>query len=223
MGFTLNNFTERLMQLIFESKLVPEMGSFYTDKYGRVQSDSSKHPKRPTPRDLRNQISNSMTSTFMSGETTNTFDIGNEKMEQYFPYYHILQEAPVIRKAHMGTTKSKGSQMFERNVAKRDYEKVHWNGKTFTKEYSRNVRGSRINLNKTQMHLDGQFLNTDSKQYLNLHYKYIDRIVDDVAPKLASEFGMKLGRKKDTGLIEEFAMQEGVSIESVLEAFESFM
>lgn len=223
MEFSLNNFTERLMQLIHSSKLMPDMGSFYTDRYGDVQSDAKKHPNRPTPRDLRSQISLSMSNSFVAGETINTFDIGNNDMERNFPYYHILQQAPTIRKAHRGTTKTKGSESLYKNPAERDYERVHWNGKTFTKEYSRNVRGSRINLNKTQMHIDGQWLNTSSGQYLNTHYKYLDRICDEVAQQLAKDFDIKLGRKRDTGLIEEFAMQEEVSVEQVLEAFESLM
>jgi hypothetical protein len=223
MEFSLNNFTERLMQLIHSSKLMPDMGSFYTDRYGNVQSGAQKHPNRPTPRDLRSQISLSMANSFVAGENINTFDIGNNDMEKNFPYYHILQQAPTIRKAHRGTTKTKGSESLYKNPAERDYERVHWNGKTFTKEYSRNVRGSRINLNKTQMHIDGQWLNTSSGQYLNIHYKYLDRICDEVAQQLAKDFDIKLGRKKDTGLIEEFAMQEEVTVESVLEAFDSLM
>ena len=223
MELNLNNFTERLMQLIHSSKLMPDMGSFYTDRYGNVQSDAKKHPNRPTPRDLRSQISLSMANSFVAGENINTFDIGNADMERNFPYYHILQQAPTIRKAHRGTTKTKGSESLYKNPAERDYERVHWNGKTFTKEYSRNVRGSRINLNKTQMHIDGQWLNTSSGQYLNKHYKYLDRICDEVAQQLAKEFNIKLGRKRDTGLIEEFAMQEEVTVESVLEAFDSLM
>jgi len=223
MEYTLGSFIENLMQYIVSSKQMPDMGSFYTNKYGYTQSASSKHSTRPDPKELRNQISLSMTNSFSMGEDYATFDIGNDKMEQYFPHYHILQQAPVIRKAHKGTKKTKGSQMYETNIKNKDYEKVHWNGKTFTKEYSRNVRGSRVNLSKTTMHIDGQFLNTSANQYLNMNYQYLDRICDEVAYKLADKFSMRLGRKKDTGLVEEFAMQEGTSVDNILEIFESFM
>ena len=222
MEFTLSNFAERLAQLIHSSKLIPDMGSFYTNKYGYTQSDASKHSKRPQPRDLRSQISNSISSSFVMGENFATFDIGNEQMEKNFPYYHILQEAPTIRKAYKSTVKTRGSE-YGKSAKEIDYERVHWNGKTFTKEYQKNVRGSRVNLSKTQMHLDGQFINEGSIQYLNMHYKYLDRIADEVANTLASEFNLKIGRKQDTGLIEEFAMQEGMTVENVLAAFESFM
>lgn len=223
MEYTLSAFAERLTELISISKQIPEMGGFYTNRYGYTQSAESKHSKRPLPRNLRGQITNSMSSSFQTTENIATFDIGNETMEQYFPYYHILQQAPVIRKRGKGTTKTKGSEAMYKNAKDRDYERVIWNGKTFTKEYSRNVRGSRLNLNKTQMHLDGQFLNTNANQYLNMHYEYLDKVSDEVADKIAQEFGMRLGRKVDSGLIDEFANQEGVSIESVLEAFDSFM
>ena len=222
MEFTLSNFAERLTQLIHSSKLIPDMGSFYTNKYGYTQSDASKHSKRPQPRDLRSQISSSISSSFVMGENFATFDIGNEQMEKNFPYYHILQEAPTIRKAYKSTVKTRGSE-YGKSAKEIDYERVHWNGKTFTKEYQKNVRGSRVNLSKTQMHLDGQFINEGSIQYLNMHYKYLDRIADEVANTLASEFNLKIGRKQDTGLIEEFAMQEGMTVENVLAAFESFM
>ena len=222
MEFTLSNFAERLAQLIHSSKLIPDMGSFYTNKHGYVQSDASKHSKRPQPRDLRSHISYSISSSLVMGENFATFDIGNEKMEKNFPYYHILQEAPTIRKAYKATVKSRGSE-YGKSPFEIDYERVYWNGKTFTKEYAKNVRGSRVNLSKTQMHLNGQFINEGSNQYLNMHYKYLDRIADEVANALASEFNLKLGRKQDTGLIEEFAMQEGITVENVLAAFESFM
>lgn len=223
MEYTLSAFAERLAELVSNSNQIPVMGDFYTDRNGHTQSDEKKHSKRPTPRDLKSQIGLSIKNSFQQTNDIATFDIGNDKMEQYFPYYHILQQAPVIRKRGKATTKTKGSEAMYKNPKDRDYERVMWNGKTFTKEYSRNVRGSRINLNKTQMHLDGQFLNTTASQYLNMNYEYLDKVSDEVANKIAQEFGMKLGRKKDSGLIDEFANQEGVSIEAVLEAFESFM
>lgn len=224
MEYTLAEFTNRLIELFVNSPHMPNMGGEYTNKYGYTQKDSSKHSKRPTPRDLKTRIEESMKSSKLGSENTYTFDIGNEEMERNFPYYHILQQAPVIRKAYRGTKKSKGSQMYEKDLGKRDYEKVHWNGKTFSKEYSKNVRGKRLNLNNTTMHIDGQFINEQSAQYLNTHYKYIDTILNvDVVDTLAKEFGMKRGRTQDTGLIDEFANQEGTSVENILEIFESFM
>ena len=227
MEYTITAFTNKLIDLFVHSQHMPDMKGAYTNKYGWTQEDSSKHKKRPEPRDLRSQIERSMNTTmsmsFDEGGSI-SFNIGNEFMEINFPYYHILQQAPTIRKKGKGTTKSKGSQMYEKDVGKRDYEQVHWNGKTFTKEYEKNVRGGRINLNKTSMHIDGQFLNMEQNQYLNMHYKYIDTILDnDVVDQLASYFGMKRKRTQDSGLIDEFAYQEDTDVATVLKAFESFM
>lgn len=224
MEFTINDFSIALMEMIVNSKYMPNMNGAYTNKYGYTQLDSSKHSKRPEPRDLKHQIANSMSSSRVVSENTVTFDIGNEMLEKNFPYYHILQQAPVIRKRNKGTDKSKGSQMFVKDKGKRDYEQVYWNGKTFTKEYSKNVRGSRINLNKTSMHIDGQFINMEQNQYLNMHYRYIDNILNnDVVDQIALKFNLKRKRTEDSGLIDEFAMQEGTEVESVLKAFEGLI
>lgn len=204
------------------------MNDPYITKTGQEQKESVKHKNRPSPKDLKTQIENSMNFSKNGTENMQTFDIGNENMERNFPYYHILQQAPIIRKKEMSTTKTRGSQQYVKDKGKRDYEQVYWNGKTFTKEYSKNVRGSRLNLSKTSYWSGGKtsggdFIRPESKQYLNVHYQYIDKICDELAPIIAEEYGMKLRRKQDSGLIDEFAMQEDVSIESVLEAFDSFM
>lgn len=227
MEYSITAFTNKLIELFVSSPNMPNMGGMYTNKYGSTQLDSSKHKKRPEPRDLKSQIERSMNTTMamdLNGGGQISFNIGNEFMELNFPYYHILQQAPTIRKKDKGTAKTKGSQMFEKDKDKRDYEQVHWNGKTFTKEYSKNVRGSRINLNKTSMHIDGQFLNMEQNQYLNVHYKYIDNILNkDVVDQLAIIFGMKRKRTEDSGLIDEFAYQENTDVDIVLQAFNSLL
>ena len=221
MDFEKHTFSTRLRELFFNSPMFPIMIGDYVSKWGQTQSDAQKHKDR-NPTHLKQAAEQEVANTVVESENTITFDYGSVKLERIYPYYHILQNSPVIRKANKGTKKSKGIQVLQ-SVEKRDFESVYWNGKTFTKEYSRNVRGSRVNLSKTTMHLNGEYINTGANQYLNIHYKYIDRILDSIAPQIASEFGLKLGRKQYKGLAEEFALQEGVSVESVLEAFDSFM
>ena len=128
-------------------------------------------------------------------------------MEQYFPYYHILQQAPVIRKQGYATEKTRGSQANVEDVRKRDYERVSFNGKTYSKEYSRNIRGKRLQLGKTSYWKGDVFENADAKKYLNIHYGYIDRINEEIAPMIAREYGLKLSFIKSTGLQEEYDMQ----------------
>ena len=211
MEYNITLFTQTLLDLILNSDLFPY------DK--NEEGDRKRHPKR-NPLHLNTVVRQ---ETHIVGfENMESFEIGSDFLESEYPYYHILQNAPVIRKRGKGTNKSKGSQMFVADKGKRDYEQVHWNGKTFTKEYQRNVRGKRLNLNNTTMHIDGQFINQSVPQYLNIHYKYIDNIVRQVAPKIAYKFGMKIDVVENSGLIDEFAEQEGTDIESVLGSLKSF-
>ena len=50
-----------------------------------------------------------------------------------------------------------------------------------------------------------------------MHYQYIDKICDEISEIIAAEFGMKLGRKKDTGLAEELALDWDEPVETVLD------
>lgn len=237
MDFDINSFANRIIDLFTSSKQMPDMGGDYLDRFGRIQSDESKHKNRPMPRDLRSQIKNSLIETKMNVDNVATMDIGTENMETSFPYYHILQQAPRIKKGNKGTKKTKGSQASVFPVGKRDYEKVNlnFNGKTFTKEYSRNVRGKRMNLDKVSYWSgmktsSGDFRNQAQNQYLNIHYQYIDKICDEIAPLLANEFGMKLARKQDSGLGDEYFSESfdstldssygGLDIIGVFDSFE---
>ena len=181
--------------------------------------DSRKHPKR-NPTHLRDAVKNERAISQINEETM-VFDIGSPNLERNYPHYHILQQAPMIRKRNKGTTKTKGSQMLVNDLGRRDYEQVHWNGKTFSKEYSRNVRGLRKPNSATIK--GGNFtMNPDANAYVNEHYKYLDKICDDVTPLIAHEFGLTLLRKQDSGLIDEFADQESITIDQVIEMFDTF-
>lgn len=217
MEYTIGAFTQALFDLMLESNQFPYMRD--------EELDRAKHSKR-NPLHLRDAIKN---TTVISGDdNTQTFDIGNEILETTHPYYHILEDAPIIRKSHRGTKKTKGTQEMIKEISKRDYGYVYWNGKTFTKEYSKNVRGSRNRTTKVSHWTEDYagnnvFVNRDANSYQNIHYKYIENILNtSVVNQLAMQFGLKVKRTVDTGLAEEFAMQEGVSVEDVLAAFDSF-
>ena len=147
-------------------------------------------------------------------ENTIVFDIGNEESERDYPYYHILEDVPVIRKAHKGTKATKGSQDKVENLGQRDYGRVTFNGKTYSKEYSKNVRGARksVVLNSTRYIRDYNGdtikINRGANQYQNVHYQYIEKMMSMLLPQLAVDFDMKLGRTIDNGLMEEYTMQE---------------
>lgn len=203
MEFTIDAFTQKLYDLLLESNQFP----FMRDE----ELDRKKHRKR-APLHLRDAI-RSTTVMVAGGENIRSFDFGNESLELNHPYYHILEDAPYIRKRNRGTKKTKGSQALVEDKAKRDYGRVSWNGKTFSKEYSRNVRGSRKRLTSVSHWTEDYggkkvFVNREASSYANTHYKYIENILNGgVLDKLALEFGLKRARTVDAGLGEEWEMQ----------------
>lgn len=203
MEFSIDSFIKDLFEMLLDSQQFPFM---YDEKL-----DSAKHPKR-TPLHLKSAIRQS--TTFISGgENIRSFDIGNESLERSHPYYHILENSYAIRKKNRGTKKTKGSQASIEDVGKRDYERVNWNGKTFTKEYSRNVRGSRNRKDKLSHweNIGGkrEFVNREANSYLNTHYHYIENALnEDVVDLIAAKYNLKRKKRiEDTGLGEEYETQ----------------
>ena len=204
MEFSLYSFTTELIYEFVNSNLFPYMWN--------EEVDSAKHKKR-TPLHLRSAVNQDIYNNMVYGENKITFDIGSERLERTHPYYHILQQARVIRKRNRGTKKTLGSQATISDVGKRDYEKVSWNGKTFTKEYSRNVRGKRNRITSVSHWTEDYagndvFVNRNANAYYNKHYKYIDEILDGgMLDRLAREYNLIKKRKQDSGLGEEYALQ----------------
>ena len=137
------------------------------------------------------------------------FEIGNDIAESKAPYYHILEDAQVIRKAGFGTKKSKGSQAFIQDKGKRDYGQATFTITNNSKgqrinpyyEYRRNVRGKRSLVgNSTRRVIDENGvvtkINRESKYYFNIHYNYIERGLETITNLLTHQFDMKLQRTK---------------------------
>lgn len=165
--------------------------------------------------------------TIIASENEYTFDIGNEYAEEHYPYYHILEDSPYIRKRDRGTTKTRGSQAKVEKLGERNYSFPQWNGKTFVYEYRRNIRGSRNRLDKVSHWTinskgEREFINRESNSYENVHYQYIERMLEIITKELANEFDMKLARVEKTGLEEELAMEWGESVDTIMDIFHSF-
>ena len=138
-----------------------------------------------------------------------SFDIGNDFAEKYYPYYHILQDSPVIHKREKGTTKSKGSQAEITELSKRDYGIVMMKCKTFSKEYTRNIRGARKQVvDKSQRIVNGVKIHETSNTYKNIHYQYIDKLARISSSQLAIEFDLKLLRPTSSGLVDDYVSQD---------------
>ena len=181
MAFDINVFASRLKELFVSSPLFPNMPENYVNEWGVVQSDREKHKGRE-PLKLKDAVISSMANSTIFVENEISFNIGNEQMEKTHPYYHILENAPVIRKRGKGTDKSRGSQAKIEDVGQRDYERVSFNGKTFTKEYAKNVRGKRNRIdNVTHFVSDSRgnrkMINREAGAYQNVHYMYIEKIL----------------------------------------------
>lgn len=228
MPFDILTFTNRLKELFTESPLFPNAPEYYENEWGNRQLNSEKHKGRQ-PLKLKTAVIQCMADTTLKEQDIVTFDIGSESLERMHPYYHILENSPIIRKRGKGTDKTKGSQAKVENV-KRDYERVEWNGKTFVKEYARNVRGKRNRLDSVDHYITDsrghvKRVNRESNSYQNVHYRYIERILDSgILELLANENDMKLMRKANTGLGEEYLEQEGVNnLADLQDIIDSFM
>lgn len=218
MEYNIDAFVERLLTLLKDN--VP---------FENPETSKEKHPKR-NGKQLRDLFEPTK-ATIIRNIDMRMFDIGGPMAETLMPHYHILQNSEVIRKKGRGTTTTKGSQAKIKPM-ERDYERVNWNGKTFSKEYTKNVRGERSKaakiLEPKLRYINGRYvedLRGVSNAYVNIHYKYIDRILDATLPYLASEMGLRAMRKKDTGLKEEYDMQKQEELDerfSIVDIFDSF-
>ena len=228
MPFDILTFTNRLKELFTESPLFPNAPEYYENEWGNRQLNSEKHKGRQ-PLKLKTAVIQCIADTTMKEQDTITFDIGSESLERMHPYYHILEDTPVIRKRNKGTGKSLGSQAKVEDVGKRDYGRVSFNGKTFSKEYSRNVRGKRNRLDIVDHYMTDsrgnvKRVNRESNSYQNVHYRYIERILDSgILDTIAQEQDLKLMRKSNTGLAEEYLMQNDYQQSSLQDIIDSFL
>lgn len=201
MEFTVQAFTARIRELMYDK--FPYMLDSVNEK---------KHPNRTGH--IRDVAFKNNPTIIADKEAM--FDIGNAYAEERYPYYHILENTPYIHKRNTATKKSKGSQDKQDYLSKRDYEKVSWNGKTFSKEYSRNVRGSRNRNEKVSHWKESQsgvktWENKSATQYLNVHYNYIEKMLNEeggILDQVAREFNLKRARTQSTGYADEYQDQE---------------
>lgn len=211
MEFTLKGFTDSIRQNLYDNF-----------PYESDEINDKKHPNRPLHiRDIAFGYLPSIES-----ETSIYFDIGSEYAEEYYPYYHILEDAEVIRKRGRATKSSRGSQANVQPVSKRDYGRISFNGKTYTREYRKNVRGTRSRIGtatKIAVGTDGQVykINANANYYYNKHYQYIERILNETLPWIAQEYGLQMKRTSITSLEEEYNEQQRLDlITDILSSFE---
>lgn len=213
MEFDITSFTKRIRELMYEQF-----------PFENEDINKQKHAKR---QDHIRDVAFKQNDTMHIDDNTLVFEIGNQIAEEHYPYYHILEDAPVIRKKGRGTTKTRGSQ--DKVVVaggKRDYGRIDFNGKTFSKEYSRNVRGERKKIvYNAQRNIEfggkSYTINRNANYYENIHYQYIENMLNgSILDTLALEFGLQRGRTQSTGLEEEYQAQESNLISDILDSFD---
>lgn len=215
MEFNLVAFTQRLRDLMYDK--FP-----FENEY----INKSKHKNRPGH--IRDVAFRNNDTEY--GENYTSFVIGNHYAEERYPYYHILEDSPYIRKRGKGSEATKGSQD-KVSIAGggRDYNRITFNGKVYTREYEKNVRGSRSRLSNVQRKVVdymGQdvVINRGSNSYLNIHYKYIERMLEDsILDDLALEFGLRKMRTQKTSLQLDYDTQDIDDIGSIVDIINSFV
>lgn len=209
MEFEIGAFTKRLRELMY-------------DNFPRLEGrgfNPSGTPKHGEHNEEIRDIAFMNNQTYMLDMESYAFEIGNEYAEEYYPYYHILEDSPYIRKRDKGTGKTKGSQAEIKELGKRDYNIISFNGKTYGREYARNVRGQRDRLSSvshwtTDSRGHKMLVNREANSYQNVHYHYIERMMNDtILDTLAAEFQLKKGRTKLTSLQEDY---EALSIVDII-------
>ena len=102
-------------------------------------------------------------------------------------------------------------------LSQRDYGKISFNGKTYSKEYQRNVRGQRSLADKGTIRVVGADgvvyrINKDANYYKNKHYHYIERILNNTLPWIAQANGLRMGRTEMSSLESDYESQEHDSL-----------
>lgn len=204
--FNLDSFVQVLRNTMYDSAEFP---------YERDEINDRKHKGRT---EHIKDVAFRSNSTMFINDNARSFDIGNYIAERDYPYYHILQDAPVIRKKGRATEKTRGSQEKERELGKRDYGKISFNGKTYSREYAKNVRGARKSVvdNSTQWQ-NGVKINRSALTYKNIHYKYIDKVLDIAIPQVAQLFGGRMLRKQITSLEDDY--NESNMVQNMLSSY----
>jgi hypothetical protein len=126
------------------------------------------------------------------------FNLGNESAERRTPHYHILEDAKTIRNPNMGTNKTKGSQRFIKDRAKRDYGvNLSPDPKTgvITQEYRQDYKNGRRSYQATQARLVNRRYESRNQRKpfrYNKHFAYIERILESILPGIASALNLHL-------------------------------
>ena len=126
------------------------------------------------------------------------FNLGNESAERRTPHYHILEDSKTIKNPNQGTAESLGSQSRIAKKGKRDYSVYLPPSKSdnsLTQEYRQSFKSGRRSYWSTQRKNVNRRYETrgESKPFrYNIHYAYIERILESILPGIASSLDLHL-------------------------------
>ena len=129
-------------------------------------------------------------------DTTTVVTLGNDMAMRTNPYYQILQDAEII---HYGNRK-KRINVVDKETGEIKTKAVG-NARGWSTSKSKNIDSSTDRNRRGSRSLDYQSKwNETSTWYVNKHYKFIDRILADIMPKIAQQVGgtLKVGTSTDT-------------------------
>jgi hypothetical protein len=142
------------------------------------------------------------------------FEIGNQQAEKLTPHYHILEDTKLIRNPYRGSKVSRGSQANVRNKAKRDYsvgDVQNDSSGYVTKEYRKTFGiGKRSYWNAQRQLVNNNFNARNEKRAYryNIHYAYIERILEDRLPIIAQSLGLKIVNAKGQSVRERVTTEQ---------------
>ena len=158
-------------------------------------SDRKKFPTKQFKPHMKNIAFNNNPIVVVS-PTVQYFELGNDYAEKVAPYYHILEDAKVIRNPFRGSKQTRGSQAGVFPLSKRDYSVGSLNRDNIVSpEYRGSFTAGKRSYWNAQRRLVNRRFETGgqtSKFRYNIHYAYIERILEKELPKIASLSGLRL-------------------------------
>ena len=188
---TLNEY---VAQIVIELKTRMEQSELFPFDDGKRFAGQKPRPQfKPHARNvaLRNNF------ITVVNPDTQVFELGNEQAERTAPQYHILEDAKRIANPGRGTAKSRGSQRLIANRAKRDYSvEIFVPGSTTTtQEYRPSFKEGRRSYQSSQMLLTNKNFEARNEKLpfrYNIHYAYIERILEKETPLIAKDLDITL-------------------------------
>ena len=178
--------------------------------------------------------------TYLISPDMQYFELGNDRAETVTPHYHILEDAKVIYRPYKGTKKSKGSQALIGRKSQRDYGLVSYRQtqrgtrtgivQEYRQNMTRNYDGTVVTITSQPREFKRRLMVTakNKRNYRkNEHYKYIERILEQITPKIADTIGAKvktgssdlLDGNELTGFLNDNYQMEDTSYETFLESW----